>query len=346
MSPINLPIPSHFDSARVGSVWRVPYQQRAEEAQAWAREHGLSPAAGDETRIALLLVDVQNTFCLPDFELFVAGPSGRGALEDNVRLCEFIYRNLGRITRIAVTLDTHKAMQIFHPVFWVDEDGNHPVGGQTIISAEDVRSGVWKVNPAVAEDVAGGDLAYLKRHAEHYVATLDERGKFPLLVWPYHALLSGISHALVSAIDEAVFFHTIARRSQAWFEIKGDNPLTEHYSALGPEVMQDPDGRRIGEENTALIENLLQFDHVLIAGQAKSHCVNWTVRDLLSEIEKRDSALARKFYLLEDCTSPVVVPNGPDFTGQADEAFERFAEAGMNIVRSTDPLDSWPGMEP
>jgi nicotinamidase-related amidase len=235
-------------------------------------------------------------------------------------------------------------MQIFHPVFWVGENGDHPVGGQTTISAEDVRSGKWRVNPAVAEDVAGGDLAYLKRHAEHYVTTLEERGKFPLLVWPYHALVTGISHALVSAVDEAVFFHTIARQSQAWFEIKGGNPLTEHYSALGPEVMHDPDGRTIGEENTTLIENLLQFDHVLIAGQAKSHCVNWTVRDLLSEIERRDAALARKFYLLEDCTSPVVVPDGPDFTRQADEAFESFAEAGMNIVRSTDPLDSWPGM--
>lgn len=344
MSSKQLPIPPHFDPERVDEVWRVPYQRRAEEAEAWAKEHELQAAAHDSTRIALTLIDVQNTFCLPDFELFVAGRSGRGAIDDNVRLCEFIYRNLGAITRITATLDTHTAMQIFHPHFWVDADGHHPVGGQAIISADDVREGRWRVNPAVADSVAEGDLAYLQRHAEHYVETLDARGKFPLLIWPYHAITSGISHALVSAVDEAVFFHTIARGSQAWFEIKGRNPLTEHYSALGPEVIKDGDGRELGEENTALIEDLLAFDAVIVAGQAKSHCVAWTLRDLLAQIEHRDPALAGKIYLLEDCTSPVVIPDGPDFTEPADDAFESFAEAGMHIVRSTEPIESWPAM--
>ena len=40
----------------------------------------------------LLLVDVQNTFCIPGYELFVGGQSGNGAVEDNMRLCQFIYR--------------------------------------------------------------------------------------------------------------------------------------------------------------------------------------------------------------------------------------------------------------
>lgn len=340
-----LPIPPHFDPERVGDFWRVPYQQRAEEGEEWAKTHDLQSASRDSTRIALVLVDVQNTFCLPDFELFVAGRSGTGAVDDNVRLCEFIYRNLGSISGISVTMDTHKVMQIFHPFFWVDEKGEHPVGGQTTISVDDVKEGKWRVNPAVAADIADGDLEYLKRHARHYVETLDERGKFPLLVWPYHAMLGGVSHALVSAVEEAVFFHTISRRIQPWLQIKGDHPLTEHYSALGPEVTEDPDGRELAEENTALIEHLLDYDHVILAGQAKSHCLNWTVRDLLTEIQKRDPDLAGKFYLLEDCTSPVVIPDGPDFSQQADEAFEEFSVAGMHIVQSTDPLDSWPGIE-
>lgn len=336
-----LPIPSFFEPGRVGEVWRVPYQERAKAAEAWATEHGLPSAAEDRLRVCLLLVDVQNTFCIPEFELFVAGASGRGAVEDNVRLCEFLYRNLGSITQIAATLDTHTAMQIFHPVFWVNDAGDHPVGGQTIIQPEDIENGTWRVNPAVADSVAGGNVEYLKRHALHYARTLTDRGKFPLLVWPYHAMRSGISHALVSAVDEAIFFHTIARQSQAWFEVKGGNPLTEHYSALHPEVMKDAEGRQIGEKNTALIENLLAFDAVLVAGQAKSHCVNWTVRDLLTDIEERDPDLAHKVVLLEDCTSPVVVPDGPDFTPQADAAFADFAEAGMQVARSTEPLESW-----
>jgi nicotinamidase-related amidase len=285
-------------------------------------------------------VDCQNTFCIPGFELFVAGRSGTGAVDDNVRLCEFIYRNLSRITIIAATLDTHTAMQIFHPIFWVNDGGDHPSGGSTLITVEDVANGVWKVNPEVAASTAGGDYDYLRRHALSYVRKLTEGGKYPLLVWPYHAMLGGIGHPLVSAVEEAIFFHAIARSSQPRFEVKGDNPLTENYSVLRPEVMQGPDGEEIAEANEPLVKWLLSCDAVIIAGQAKSHCVAWTVNDLLDEIRERDPNLASNLYLLEDCTSPVVVPD-IDFTEQADQAFQRFAEAGVHTVRSTDPIDSW-----
>jgi nicotinamidase-related amidase len=75
---------------------------------------------------------------------------------------------------------------------------------------------------------------------------------------------------------------------------------------------------------------------LIIAGQAQSHCVAWTVNDLLTEIKAIDPALAQKVYLLADCTSPVVIPGIVDYTEQADAAYQRFADAGMNIVRSTD----------
>src|SRR5512146_2494677 len=112
-----LPIPRHFAAESVGEVWRVPYQQRALEAAEWARMHNIPAASEDGFRVALLLVDVQNTFCIPGFELYVGGRSGTGAVDDNRRLCEFIYRNLGAITRIAPTMDTHAAMQIFHALY-------------------------------------------------------------------------------------------------------------------------------------------------------------------------------------------------------------------------------------
>jgi hypothetical protein len=48
---------------------------------------------------------------------------------------------------------------------------------------------------------------------------------------------------------------------------------------------------------------------------------------------------------MEDCTSPVVVPGAVDYTDEADAAFERFAAAGMHVVRSTTPLVEWPGFE-
>ena len=341
---IQLPIPQHFNPALAESVWRVPYVTRAAEAEAWAKAHGLRPAASDKFRICLLPIDCQNTFCLPDFELFVGGRSGKGAIEDNVRLCEFIYRELGVITMIAPTMDTHVVMQIFHPFFWVNENGEHPIGNQTIILLDEVERGKWRVNPAVAS-IAGGNYVALQRHALHYVRRLTEGGKYPLMVWTYHAMLGGIGHALASVVEEALFFHNIARASQTGFEIKGGNPLTENYSVLRPEVLDGADGTPVAQKNARFIKKLLSFDAVVIAGQAKSHCVAWSIDDFLTEIVAIDPDLAKKVYLLEDCTSPVVIPGVVDFTKQADDAFARFADAGMHIVKSTDPIASWPGIE-
>ena len=100
MPRANLPVPPHYNPDKVGEVWRVPYQQRAEEARHWAARNKIQPASQDQFRIYLMLVDVQNTFCIPGFELFVGGRSGTGAVDDNKRLCDFIYRNLDVITRI------------------------------------------------------------------------------------------------------------------------------------------------------------------------------------------------------------------------------------------------------
>ena len=52
--------------------------------------------------------------------------------------------------------------------------------------------------------------------------------------------------------------------------------------------------------------------------------------------------LAERTYLLEDCTSPVVVPGVVDYTDEADAAFERYAAAGMHVVQSTTPIEQWP----
>ncbi|HLD25682.1 MAG TPA: isochorismatase [Candidatus Andersenbacteria bacterium] len=345
-SKLALPLPDFFKESKrtMDQVRRVPYQERSAQAEAWAKRHGLKPAAKDTTRICVMAIDCQNTFCLPDFELFVGGSTGKGAVEDNVRLCEFIYRNLGVITEIDPTMDTHTAMQIFHSVFLVNDKGEHPAP-MTPISLEDFEQGKWKVNPAIAHSVAGGNYMALQNHLLHYARKLSQGGKYLLMVWPYHAMLGGIGHALVAAVEEACFFHNMARCSQTGFEIKGGNPLTENYSVLRPEVLDGFNGQPIAQKNARFIKKLLSFDAVVIAGQAKSHCVAWTIDDLLNEIVAQDPDLAKKVYLLEDCTSAVVVPGIVDFTPQADAAFQRFAGAGMHVVKSTDPIESWPGLK-
>ena len=331
-----LPIPDFFDASRIGTVWRIPYEERAAQARDWSKQHGLQPASADSTKTWLMLIDVQNTFCIPEFELYVGGRSGRGAVEDNVRLCEFIYRNLGSITHVTATMDTHMTMQVFHAIFFVDKDGDHPAP-YTDIHVSELREGTWSFNPALSSEF-GIAPEYGQQMMIHYAEELEKKGKYALTIWPYHAMLGGIGHALVSSVEEAILFHSIARVSQPAFEIKGDKPFTENYSAIGPEVLTGPMGETLGTHNQKFIEQLQGFDRLIIAGQAKSHCVAWTVSDLLEDIALLDLDLAKKVYLLEDCTSPVFVTGVVDHTDAADAAYERFAKAGMNVVKSTDAL--------
>jgi nicotinamidase-related amidase len=247
MGPKELPLPPHYDPARVGETWRVPYEERAREAAAWAGRHGIQPASHDPVRIALMLVDLQNTFCVPGFELFVGGRSGMGAVEDNRRLCAFVYRNLHLITQICPTMDTHQAFQIFHSIFLINDRGEHPLPF-SLITTEDIVNGTWGLNPEVAHSL-GISEEYGKQHLLHYTSSLKAGGKYDLTIWPYHAMLGGIGHALVPAVEEAVFFHSIARYSQPDFQVKGDNSLTENYSVLSPEVVNDAAGVKIADKN-------------------------------------------------------------------------------------------------
>ena len=337
-----LPLPPHWNPDRVGEVWRVDYAARFEDAERWRAEQSVEPAADDRFRVALVVVDMQNTFCSPGFELFVAGRSGTGALDDSRRVCEFVYRNLGSITQIVPTLDTHQALQIFHRALLIDGEGHHPEPF-TLVTAEDVEAGRWRINSPAAAGL-GLDPDYADEHLRYYTRTLEQGGKYNLTIWPFHAMLGGIGYALVSALEEALFFHSVVRHAPLDFQPKGANPLTEHYSMLGPEVEDDQEGEPLGRRNQPLIERLLQYDAVVIAGEAKSHCVAWTIEDLLSDPNVQDRGLEEKVYLLEDCSSPVVVPGSVDYTDAADAHFARFAESGAHVVRSDQPMTEWPGV--
>jgi nicotinamidase-related amidase len=333
---MTLPLPDFYNPENVASVYRVDYAALAALAPVYRQANRIQPAAADRQRNWLMLIDIQNTFCIPGFELFVGGRSGTGAIDDNRRLAEFIYRNLGSITHISVTLDTHRTQQVFHPVFFVDSDGNHPAP-YTDIHAAELQAGKWRFNPALAAQF-GISPEYGQEMMQHYTQSLESKGKYALTIWPYHAMLGGIGHALVPAIEEAVFFHSLARLNQPDFEIKGEQPFTENYSVVGPEVLAGPMGEPLGARHSKFIEQLQQFDRLYIAGQAKSHCVAWSVADLLKDIQAVDSSLAEKIYLLEDCTTPVVVPGVVDHSEAAEAAFARFAEAGMKVVKSSEAL--------
>jgi len=344
-----LPLPPFYDPANAS---RFGYRPDAEAlfraAGPWRSEHGLRPQGEDSRRVHLLLVDVQRDFCFPEGSLFVGGRSGTGAMDDNDRLARFVYRNLGRISEITCTLDTHFPHQIFFPAFWIDRAGA-PLEPHREIARDEVAAGDVRPNPDLAQWLAGGDLAWLTRQAEFYCAELEREGKYRLYLWPPHCLLGGDGHVLAGVVQEARLFHAFVRSARDGTEIKGGHALSENYSVFSPEVLLTHDGGSLGAPNRKLALSLLSGDALVVAGQAASHCVKSSLEGLLDVILEEDAALARKVYVLRDCMSAVAVPDqtrpgelAADFTPQAEAALERLADAGMHVVDSTLPISDWP----
>jgi len=334
--------PSFYDPKNAAS-WA--YRPDVARVAAEAAAAKVRPSAADERRVHLLLIDVQKDFCFPEGSLYVAGRSGTGAVDDSRRIADFIYGNLGAITDITTTLDTHLAYQIFFPSFWVDRDGA-PLQPFRTVTADQIAAGDARPSPAMAKWLCNGNYTWLCKQVLFYCQELERAGtasgspagdKYQLYLWPPHCMLGSDGHALAGVIHEARLFHAYARTAQSHVEVKGGNPLTENYSVLRPEVLSRFDGAALAQRNTQFLHTLLSADAVYIAGQAASHCVKSTIDDLLGEIAAQDPSLAKKVYLLTDCMSAVVAP-GADFTAQADAALQKFADAGMNLVTSKEPI--------
>ena len=69
--------------------------------------------------------------------------------------------------------------------------------------------------------------------------------------------------------------------------------MTESYSIIGPEVLDGPDGEVIASKDHTLLRTIIEHDLVFIAGQAKSHCVVWTISDLLEHIRTYNPTLSK-----------------------------------------------------
>lgn len=346
-----LPLPPFYDPKRAAEwAYRPDVTALLAHAADWAKTHAVPTTAADKNRpnIHLLVIDAQKDFCFPEGTLYVGGRSGTGAMDDNRRLAEFIYRNLGHLSRITATLDTHFAFQIFFPSFWLRADGTVPTA-HTVVTLEMVRKGEIRPHPAMAPLFAGGNYSWLLEQVTFYCERLEKGGRYQLYLWPPHCGLGSDGHALAGVIYEAALFHGFVRKSQLELEVKGTHPLTENYSIVQPEVLERFDGKPLAQKNTRFLETMHKADAIIVAGQAKSHCVRASSEHLIREIRAQDPSFVRKMYVLEDCMSSVAVPNGSggfyvDYTDEADKVFDEFRKDGLQLVRSTESLATWPGI--
>lgn len=343
-----LPLPAFFNPANAALYAYSPNQGAVREsAHDFARQHGIKPVKPTDFKVELAVIDAQKDFCFPEGSLYVGGRSGKGAIDDNARLAAFIYQNLNTLTGITTTLDTHFAFQIFSPSFWTTSDGG-PVMPHTMISADEVEKGKYVPSKLVMQAFPElkGNYGWLCKQALHYCRELEKGGKLMLYIWPEHCILGSDGHALAGVVHEARLFHSYIRGTQSLCETKGGNPLTENYSVFSPEVLTTFSGQPLAQKNHGLIQRLVQNDRLIFAGQAASHCVASSIRDFLGAIA-HDPGLVKKVYVVEDLMSAVAVPDGKggfvfDFTPAALAALDEFRAAGMHVVKSTDPIESWP----
>ena len=304
-------LPAYYDPSQVGRLHPPAIHAAVDAGIAL----GLPPAENDAPRVALVIVDMQVDFIHADGALTVPG-----AVDDCRRIIGWIYRHVGRISKIFLSLDSHYPLQIFFSTWWRDAAGAHPPPS-TIISAADVAAGLWQP-------------LYEAEWSRRYVEQLEAHHSKQLMIWPFHTMVGAVGHNLSPSLYEAICYHSAARQSQPLKLTKGSIPQTEHYSILEPEVKVA--GHPQGGFNQALLNELDEYDLVYLAGQAKSHCVLETVNSIMRALAPHPDRIKR-LRILEDCMSSVVVP-GINFDALADEAFRHHRANGLTFTNSTEAI--------
>lgn len=255
-------------------------------------------------KTALLLIDAQFDFCNPKGALYVPG-----AETDVERIARLLALEGEKIDSIFVTLDTHKVLDIAHPLFWEDANGN-TVAPFTLITAANVKSGKWTPR-------------YERDYVIQYLETLEAEGEFKHFIWPEHCLIGSKGAGLDDTIMEALLAWTHRTGRDYKAIIKGTNPLTEHFGVFRAQVpvANAPETQL----DQSFLSDLAAFDQILVAGEARSHCVATSINQIL----KYAPELVPRATILSDCMSNVT-----NFEEVADPIYEEAKQKGMTFLKA------------
>ena len=255
-------------------------KENAEELWKKAEAENIDPITKDAVSTLLLGIDIQN-----DFMEGIGALPVSGSKADLLRLTKWMYNNCSKISKIMCSLDTHTHQQIFHPIWWVDKNGNNR-SPFTIITYQDVVDKKWQpVSPYQEES-----LTYLKH--------LALSGKKELCIWPYHCIEGTPGVELEYQFCKMLQFHSLARGVEASLIQKGSNPLTEMYGIIKAEY--DP----TAYINLEVLQAVKEYDAIYVAGQASSHCVLESVKQIVDYYSDQPEVTS-KITLLTDCMSPI-----------------------------------------
>mmetsp|Transcript_13727 Transcript_13727/g.22884 ORF Transcript_13727/g.22884 Transcript_13727/m.22884 type:complete len:313 (-) Transcript_13727:325-1263(-) len=273
----------------------------------------------------LLIIDPQIDFHEPGGSLAVPGSEIQAG-----RIAKFIEKHKMDIGEIFITLDSHHKKHIAHQAFWSDMENDVAGKGKkpelfSQIKNEDLVKGKW-----FPRDCS------LQEYCLKYTNRLEKAGRFTLTIWPDHCLIGSDGHAIHEEIQKAVREWDIFHYTKTVKHIhKGMNCLTEMYSAIQAEVPipSDPNTTK----NTELLQELEKSGRLFVCGQALSHCVNFTVRDIVKHF-KENNVTTDRIFILKDGAAPVA-------TYEADgEQFLKDMEAeGCTITTLDEAFNGWKG---
>ncbi len=305
--------PALFDAQ---DAFKGPYAPRIQAFTEAGQQAGFTAAHGDAEKVAVILVDYQHDFVDPTGTLHVPGSQ-----QDVARFLAWFYANAHKISSIYASLDTHLPFQIFFSSWWKDpQTGEHPQP-YTTITVDDVTNIKWL--PIIEPD-----------WSTSYVHQLQQKARKDLMIWPYHTMEGTLGHMLAAPLCEAIAWHSAARNTQPTYIEKGRTMRTEYYGIFGAEIPdpEDPDSSL----NVTLLDAVMKYDRVYVAGEAKSHCVLETERQLVGRFGEQPELLKRLYFLI-DCTSSVQHPV-IDFDALAEAELAAMARQGVQKALSTDSI--------
>lgn len=246
-----------------------------------AEQESFTASTDDSLKRLLLCIDVQKDF----IEGGVLGIPG--SIADVERLTRFIYNNMGAISSIICSLDTHVPHQIFHPCWWINSEREHP-SPYTFISYDDVVANRWK--PLIGDP----------KDSIRYLREIEKEGsdKKQLCIWPYHCIAGTEGGTLENEFAKMVYFHSLTRKSVTRMIQKGTDPYSEMYGIIKPEYSKE------NYLNTPVLKAIESYDEIYVAGEAASHCLLESVKQIAEYFSNRPE-LVQKITIIEDCTSPI-----------------------------------------
>lgn len=259
----------------------------------------------------MILIDFQKDF-MDDGSLPVNG--GRKAAHNSAKVIDRLGK---KITKIYCSLDSHQNLHVFTPLWWLDKNNRHP-DPYTPITYQEVMDGEWRTT-----------LKSLQKSSEEYLKELESKGRYTNICWPLHCKINTPGWLVEEKLSKTLDDWEVNNLKRVNYIAKGNNPMTEFFSAFEAEVPQSDDPST--HLNTQLISSLEEADLLVFKGLAGSHCLKFSMKSVFDNFSNGE--YLKKCVLLTDCTAPV-----SGFEQQQEDFISEMVAKGMQVSTSQDFL--------